>query len=70
MTDRRRRRSERPRRTGDALAIAIRTNDWERAATLLLLGASMAVQTIPPETLDDLLDLLAGNARDGTDGEA
>jgi hypothetical protein len=55
----------------DALGLAIASNDWERAALLLTLGFSLAVQSMPKETIDDVLTLLGegdGDARTEREG--
>lgn len=44
---------------GDALAIAIAAEDWERAALLVALGMRMAARLLPEETIDDVLALLS-----------
>lgn len=47
----------------DALAVALRQNDWERAALLLLLGVSMAARSLPDGDIDDLLSAIDGESR-------
>lgn len=50
-----------PRRQ-TALALAIRRDDWELAALLLLHGIVSAAQQLPPGTIDDVLALLDAEA--------
>lgn len=45
-----------------ALALAIRRDDWELAALLLLHGIVSAAQKLPPGTIDDVLALLDAEA--------
>lgn len=47
------------RREPDALALALAARDWERAALLVVLGMTLAIQATPQETIDELLDLFA-----------
>jgi hypothetical protein len=42
-----------------ALAVAVRRDDWERAALLLLVALAHALRNAPPGTIEDLLALLA-----------
>jgi hypothetical protein len=51
-----------PRRQG-ALALAIRRDDWELAALLLLHGIVTAARALPPGAIDDVLALLDAEAR-------
>ena len=44
--------------TTSTLAIAIERKNWELAALCLLLGFAEVAAKLPPETLDQLLDLL------------
>jgi hypothetical protein len=41
-----------------ALAVAVERKNWSLAALCLLLGVSETARTLPPETLERLLDLL------------
>jgi len=41
-----------------ALAIAVERRNWSLAALCLLLGVTDVAATLPPETLERLLDLL------------
>jgi hypothetical protein len=45
-----------------ALAAAISENDLERAALLVLLGVVQAMRKVPPDTIDDVLAVLAKEA--------
>lgn len=49
-------------RRESALALAIRRDDWELAALLLLHGIVSAARTLPPGTIDDVLALLDAEA--------
>ena len=51
-------KNEAPSSEGNALATAIHTNDWERAALLLLLGVSQVARSLPRTTIHDVIDLL------------
>lgn len=44
------------------LAAAIEREDWETAAICLLLGVSRAARTLPPEALEQMIELLAEDA--------
>jgi hypothetical protein len=46
-----------PRRS--VLAAAIEREDWEAAALCLLLGVARAARKLPPETLEEMIELLA-----------
>lgn len=41
------------------LSVAIERADWEAAALCLLLGVAQAARKLPPETLDEMIELLA-----------
>lgn len=41
------------------LSIAIEREDWEAAALCLLLGVTQAARKLPPETLEQMIELLA-----------
>jgi hypothetical protein len=41
------------------LEVAIQQENWEAAALCLLLGAVRAVRRIPPETLEEMIELLS-----------
>jgi hypothetical protein len=58
------------RRTSPAMAAAVRRGEWERIALALLIGVAQAAREAPPETIDRLIELLAGKEarRDGADG--
>ncbi len=45
------------------LALALERRAWSLAALCLLLGVSDAAATVPPETLESLLELLEGTPR-------
>jgi hypothetical protein len=49
-----------------AMALRVRSGDWERIALVLLIGVVRAARDAPPDTIDRLLELLAGEevARD------
>ena len=51
----------------DALERAIKSEDWEVAAHILVFAVLRVAEIIPPETLSTMLDLLAegGDAREG-----
>ena len=42
-----------------ALAIAIRRNNWELAALLLLDALATAARSLPPGAIDDILALIS-----------
>ena len=42
------------------LAVAVERKQWSLAALCLLLGVSEVAALLPPETLEQLLDLLEG----------
>ena len=48
-----------------AIGVAIERRRWEVVALYLLLGVSAAAAKLPPESLDALLELLAGEAAPG-----
>ena len=50
------------------LAAAIRRNEWERVALLLLLGMAEAARKAPPGTIDDVLAMLSLE-EDGDDAQ-
>lgn len=41
------------------LSVAIEREDWEAAALCLLLGVTKAAHKLPPETLEQMIELLA-----------
>lgn len=41
------------------LDVAIQQENWEAAALCLLLGAVRAARKIPPETLEEMIELLS-----------
>lgn len=41
------------------LSVAIEREDWEAAALCLLLGVTRAARKLPPETLEEMIELLA-----------
>jgi hypothetical protein len=47
------------------LALALERRAWSLAALCLLLGVADAAATVPPETLDSLLELLERTPRGG-----
>jgi hypothetical protein len=65
MTPRRRRRPDAP---GGALAAAIRSDDWERAALYLLLGFAHALRTYADGDIEDVLALLSEGEEVPRDG--
>ena len=46
------------------LAVAIERRDWDLAALCLLAGLLDAASRLPPETLDEFLQLLEVTGRD------
>ena len=46
-------------RPNSALAIAIRRDNWELAALLLLDALANTARTLPPSDLDDILALIS-----------
>lgn len=46
------------------LARALAQEDWERAARCLLVGVARALEKLPPDSLEGLLDILGGR-KDG-----
>lgn len=52
-------------RSAGAFAALLDRRDFERAALCLLVAAARALREAPPESIDELLSLLAGeDARD------
>jgi hypothetical protein len=51
--------------TQSLLAVAIERKNWELVALCLLYGVVKAVETLPPETLEALLELLQEEERRG-----
>ena len=47
------------KRARPLLEVAIQQEDWEAAALCLLLGAVRAARKIPPETLEEMIELLS-----------
>ncbi len=47
------------KRTRPLLEVAIQQENWEAAALCLLLGAVRAARKIPPETLEEMIELLS-----------
>jgi hypothetical protein len=43
-----------------SLAVAVERREWRLVSLYLLLGVSEAASQLPPETLTELIDLLAG----------
>lgn len=41
------------------LSVAIERQDWELAALCLLLGVARAARALPPQTLEEMIELLA-----------
>jgi hypothetical protein len=41
------------------LSVAIERQDWEAAALCLLLGAARVARLLPPQTLEEMIELLA-----------
>lgn len=41
------------------LSVAIEREDWEAAALCLLLGAARVARLLPPQTLEEMIELLA-----------
>lgn len=46
-----------------AVQLALRRNEWEKAALYLLLGVARAAEKLPPESLTALLEVLGGEER-------
>ena len=44
------------------LALAIERSEWEVAALYLLLGVTRAARALPPEAVEAMIELLAGDA--------
>jgi hypothetical protein len=44
---------------GEALTLALRRDDWERASLLLLIAVATVIRNAPPGTIDDVLALLS-----------
>ena len=42
----------------EALAVRIKKKEWELVALYLLLGTARALESLPPDSLTALLDLL------------
>ena len=59
------RRNDRPIRASlfddDALTLALRRDDWERASLLVLIAVATAIRNAPPSTIDDVLALLSAD---------
>ena len=51
------------------LATALARQDWELAALCLLLGVTRAAAALPPETIDALIEALAGDQTGAGVGE-
>jgi hypothetical protein len=47
------------KRARPLLEVAIQQENWEAAALCLLLGAVRAARKIPPETLEEMIELLS-----------
>ena len=47
------------KRSRSLLAAAIEREDWEAAALCLLLGVTRAARKLPPETVEEMIELLA-----------
>ena len=43
----------------NALAVALERRQWDLAAVYLLLGIVQAAESLPPESLEAILDLLS-----------
>lgn len=54
------------KRTRPLLEAAIQQENWEAAALCLLLGAVRAFHKIPPETLEEMIELLSEAPRHRT----
>jgi hypothetical protein len=50
------------------LSHAIQLRDWETVALCLLLGVTRAARAFPPETLEEMVELLAGTRRASKSG--
>ncbi len=48
----------------EMLAEKLARKDWEGAARLLLVGVARALEKVPPDSLEGLLDVLGGR-KDG-----
>ena len=51
------------RRARPLLEVAIEREDWEAAALCLLLGAVKVARAIPPETLEEMIEMLSETPR-------
>ena len=47
------------KRARPLLEVAIQQENWDAAALCLLLGAVRAARKIPPETLEEMIELLS-----------
>jgi hypothetical protein len=47
------------KRARPLLEVAIQQENWEAAALCLLLGAVRAAHKLPPETLEEMIELLS-----------
>jgi hypothetical protein len=47
------------KRARPLIEVAIQQENWEAAALCLLLGAVRAAHKIPPETLEEMIELLS-----------
>lgn len=45
--------------------LAVEQKQWEVVSLYLLLGVAEAASKLPPESLSELLDLMAGNEEEG-----
>ncbi len=46
------------------LSVAIRNRQWDLATLCLLLGILRAAETLPPDAVEDLLELLDSEANE------
>jgi hypothetical protein len=51
------------KRARPLLEVAIEREDWEAAALCLLLGAVKVARAIPPETLEEMIEMLSETPR-------
>jgi hypothetical protein len=51
------------RRARPLLEVAIEREDWETAAFCLLLGTVKVARAIPPETLEEMIEMLSETPR-------
>jgi hypothetical protein len=55
------------KRARPLLDVAIEREDWDTAALCLLLGAVKVLSAIPPETLEEMIEMLSETPRRRTE---